>query len=66
MKTTPIEPSLLTLMRRASMRIAILNSQADAINDFVNEQAQSLSVLPGDRLDLEAGVVVRAEATDAP
>lgn len=67
MTTHLIDPPLLATLRRASRQVEALRLQADAIERFAQGEAVPLQIMPGDKVDLDTGVVIRAnrEVADA-
>lgn len=61
MITEPIPAHILATLRRATRQIQDLELQAKTIEEFVQGETAPLGIKPGDKIDLEAGTIARAE-----
>lgn len=61
MTTEPIPEYILATLRRATRKIQDLDLQAKTIEAFVQEETTSLGLNPGDTINLESGMITRAE-----
>lgn len=61
MTTEPIPEHILATLRRATRKIQDLELQAKTIEAFVQEETAPLGIKPGDMIDLESGMITRAE-----
>ena len=61
MSTEPIPSHILATLRRATRQIQDLELQAKTIETFAQAETASLKIQTGDSIDLETGMITRAE-----